>query len=71
MKTEYRIDGDDNRFRTLRNAKHHIWLAYTDKERQSLDGSYIIKSEDNKDVTMTPIIVTADGYSFGKTKRII
>lgn len=70
MKTCYRIDGDDNQFRSLRAAKHHIWIAYTDKERLELNGSSIVKVVNDEVVTMTPIFVTSDGYSFGKTVRL-
>lgn len=71
MKTYYQIDGDNNQFRSLRSAKHHIWIAYTQKERlKYLNGSSIVKVVNDEAVTMTPIFVTADGYSFGKTVRL-
>lgn len=31
-KSTYRIDGDNNMFATLREAKHHIYVAYTARE---------------------------------------
>lgn len=67
----YRIDGENEIFRSLRNAKHHVWLAYTKDERKKyLNGSSIVKIENDEVVTMTPIIVTEDGYSFGKTIKV-
>ena len=64
----YQIDGCNERFRSLRNAKHHVWIAYTQKERcKELQGSEIVKFKDDVAVTKTPILVTSDGYSFGKT----
>ena len=68
--TFYRIDGEEQKFRSLRNAKHHIWIAYTPKERLELNGSNIIKIKNDKIETITPIYVTEDGYSFGKTIKI-
>lgn len=66
----YQIDGDDNIFRSLRNAKHHVWIAYTQSERiKYLTGCSIAKVENGRVVTITPIIVTTDGYSFGKTEK--
>lgn len=69
--TMYKIDGDNNAFRSLRSAKHHVWVAYTQEERMKyLRDSYISRIEKDNVVTMTPIIVTIDGYSFGKTIRV-
>jgi hypothetical protein len=67
----YKIDGCDEVFRSLRNAKHHVWIAYTHSERfKELQNVDIIKYKDDVAVTKTPIIVTSDGYSFGKTTRL-
>lgn len=69
--TRYQIDGDNNVFRSLRAAKNHVWCAYTQEERlKCLKDSFIVRIENDKVVTMTPIIVTTDGYSFGKTIRV-
>lgn len=69
--TLYRIEGDNNVFRSLRAAKHHVYVAYTQQERlKYLHGSSIARIENDEVVTMTPIIVTTDGYSFGKTIRV-
>lgn len=69
--TRYQINGDNNMFRSLRAAKHHVWVAYTQGERlKYLRDSYIERIEKDNVVTMTPIIVTTDGYSFGKTIRV-
>jgi hypothetical protein len=67
----YFIDGDNNRFGTLRDAKHHVFIAYTQNERRKyLRDTYICKVVNEEVVTITPIIVTNDSYSFGKTKRL-
>lgn len=69
--TYYRIDGDNNVFSTLRDAKHHVWVAYTQNERRKyLSDACIYKIINDDVVTMTPINVTNDSYSFGKTKRL-
>lgn len=66
--TKYQIDGDSNVFRSLRAAKHHVWCAYTQEERlKCLKNSFIVRVKDDEVVTKTPIHVTTDGYSFGKT----
>lgn len=67
----YQIDGDNNIFRTLKAAKDHIWIAYTQNERlKYLRGASITKVVNDEAVTMTPIIVTTDSYSFGKTIKL-
>lgn len=70
MKTYYQIEGDNYLFRSLRAAKHHVWVAYTQAERlKYLSGTEIVRIENEEVVTRTPIVVTTDGYSFGKTIR--
>lgn len=69
--TKYQIDGDNNTFRSLRAAKNHVWMAYTQEERlKYLIDTDIVRIVNNEVVTRTPIIVTTDGYSFGKTIRV-
>lgn len=69
--TKYQIDGDNNTFRSLRAAKNHVWMAYTQEERlKYLIDTYIVRIVNDEVVTRTPIIVTTDGYSFGKTIRV-
>ena len=69
--TKYQIDGDNNTFRSLRAAKNHVWMAYTQEERlKYLIDTDILRIVNNEVVTRTPIIVTTDGYSFGKTIRV-
>lgn len=68
--TKYKIEGESNEFRSLRAAKLHVFLAYTQEERLSLNGSFIVRIENDRVVTKTPIYVTTDGYSFGKTTRV-
>lgn len=67
----YKIDGVNDIFHSLRHAKHHIWVAFTQRERvKYLTGCSICKISDERIVTETPILVTNYGYSFGKTKRL-
>lgn len=69
--TKYQIDGDNNTFRSLRAAKNHVWMAYTQEERlKYLIDTDIVRIVNDEVVTRTPIIVTTDGYSFGKTIRV-
>ena len=69
--TKYQIDGDSNVFRSLRAAKNHVWMAYTQEERlKYLIDTDIVRIVNDEVVTRTPIIVTTDGYSFGKTIRV-
>ena len=69
--TKYQIGGDNNVFRSLRAAKHHVFLAYTQEERiRHLNNTDIIRFENYVAVTRTRIYVTTDGYSFGKTIRL-
>ena len=69
--TKYQIEGDDNVIRSLRAAKHHVFLAYTQEERiKNLNNREIIRFENDVAVTRTRIYVTTDGYSFGKTIRL-
>lgn len=71
MSCYYLIDGDNNRFRSLREAKHHVWVAYTQEERvKYLSDGVIMRVLNEEVVTITPIIVTDKKYSFGKTKKI-
>lgn len=67
----YRIDGVNEIFRTLKNAKYHVWVAYTQRERfEYLHDAYICKVVNDEVVTMTKINVTTDGYSFSKTIKL-
>lgn len=69
--TKYQIDRDNNTFRSLRAAKNHVWMAYTQEERlKYLIDTDIVRIVNDEVVTRTPIIVTTDGYSFGKTIRV-
>ena len=69
--TNYQISGDNNVFRSLRAAKHHVFIAYTQEERiKYLNNTDIIRYENDMAVTRTRIYVTTDGYSFGKTIKL-
>ena len=71
MKTYYQIDGDNNHFPTLREAKHHVYIAYTERERlKYLQGCNICGVAREEITTITPIIIDeAGGYRFGKTRK--
>lgn len=67
----YKIDGDDSVFRNLRNAKRHIATAYNHQKRiEMLNGAFIRRYNEDVVLTETPILVTNDSLSFGKTKRL-
>lgn len=69
MEKYYQIDGDNNMFATLREAKHHVYVAYTERERvKYLRGSNIVCVRDGEVRTVTPINIDNEGrYSFGRT----
>lgn len=69
--TYYQIDGVNGLFATLKDAKFHIYVAYTDKERAKyLPSSKITKVVNRQAVTYTPVIVDDNGkYKFGKTVK--
>lgn len=64
----YQIDGVNELFTTLKDAKFYVYVAYTDKERVSLRDTCICKVVNGETSTVTPIIVSEEGkYKFGKT----
>lgn len=68
----YEIDGDNERFETLRAAKNHIWMAYSDHERLKYfsNGPVYIAglSKEGRTVSLTEIKVKKYGrVEFGKT----
>ena len=72
MKKYYQIDGDNNQFSTLSEAKNHVYVAYTENERlkylQHCDICGVVNEEV---VSITPIIINeAGGFRFGKTCRV-
>lgn len=68
---KYRVDSENQVFRTLKDAKHHVFVAYTQRERiKYLMGGYIYGIRNDEYVTETPIIIDSNGYRFGKTKSI-
>lgn len=71
MRTYYIIDGNNNVFSTLRDAKFHIWCAYTAKERiKYLQDATICKVHNDEIVSYTPIRIDEDGnVTYGKTKK--
>lgn len=72
--TTYRIDGENEGFKTLRAAKYHIYGAYTPNERIKYFGKepcYILGIGNHDEiVSLTEIKVDKNGReSFGKTYR--
>lgn len=66
----YFIDGENTVFRTLSEAKYHVYIAYTPKERIKYLNEACIVGFDKKDEyrSYTPIMIDEEGgYSFGKT----
>ena len=68
--TIYKITGRNEEFRCLRSAKQYIYKELSQEERIRLNGGFILKIRNEEVITKTPIIVTTDGYSFGKTKVV-
>ena len=68
----YQIEGEDGQFFTLRDAKSHVFLAYTKEERiKYLKGCSIFKLVDGEAVSETKIIVdNAGNYGFSKTIKL-
>lgn len=66
----YIIDGSNGSFKSLRDAKEHIRIAYTPKEcRKYLRGGIIYCSDGYDVLSETSIIVDDVGnVRFGKTK---
>ena len=67
----WKIDGDNNVFKTLKDAKWHILIAYTPKERVKwLYGCYIIHTKKGEIHSLCRINIDMEGnYSFGKVKK--
>jgi hypothetical protein len=72
IKTYYTIGTEGtNTFSSLRAAKRHVFVAYTQEERvKALNGESIYKIVDGEPVTKTKIYVTNDTYFFGKTNKV-
>jgi hypothetical protein len=72
-KVYYQIGADGKQiFSTLRSAKQHVWMAYTQEERvKELSGESIYKVYNGELVSETKIYVTTDAYFFGKTHVIM
>lgn len=71
-KVYYQIDGEEEQFFTLRDAKFHVYIAYTKQERiKDLKGCSIFKYVDGEIVSETKIIVDdAGNYGFSKTIKL-
>lgn len=55
MKKYWQIDGDNNIFETLEEAKYHVWVAYTPDERKKY-----LRNTQITHVTNEQIISTVD-----------
>lgn len=74
MKTKknyWRIDGDNNIFNTLKDAKHHVWLGYTPRERIiNLDQQSIYHVINGDVVSYVEMKTTDDGeVRYGRVKK--
>ena len=71
MKRYYIIDGDNNTFDTLRDAKFHIDIAYTPQEQKKyLHGTYIVGMQGDREISQTKITVTDKGVKYGMTEKL-
>ena len=66
----YKISCLDKKFFSLREAKMHVCLNFTDGQLPLLEGESILKYVNGEPVTETPIIVRNDGYCFCKTVKL-
>lgn len=68
MKNYWQIDGDNNIFATLSDAKHHVWLAYTPNERKAYLRNTQITHVVNEEVVSTVKIKIDDNgkESYGR-----
>ena len=71
MRTYYQIDGDNNVFPSLHEAKWHCEIAYTPRERlRYLQDTCIIKVVNEEAVSYTRVNVSESGaLSYGRTIR--
>lgn len=67
----YTIDGCNEMFLTLQEAKEHIWLAYTPKECiKELTDTCIVGWKDGEVHSLTAIRVNENGkVSYGRTVK--
>lgn len=67
----YTIDGCNEMFLTLQEAKKHIWLAYTPKECiKELTDTCIVGWKDGEVHSLTAIRVNKNGkVSYGRTVK--
>lgn len=72
MKNYWTIDGDNNIFRTLRDAKHHIWIAYTPNEcKKYLNGCMICRHIGGEIVSSVTIRVNEEGkVTYSRVKKL-
>lgn len=71
-KSYYQIDGVNELFKSLYAAKHHVYIAYTPKERiREISGTCITHVKRDEVISMTPIRISEIGaYSFGRTIKL-
>ena len=72
MKHYWMIDGNNNVFRTLKDAKNYIWIAYTPNEcKKYLNGNNICHVVNDEVTTVVEISVNESGkISFTKPRKL-
>lgn len=72
MRQYWQIDGDNNIFRTLRDAKHHIWNAYTLNEcKKYLNNCNICRFVGGEIVSSVTIRVSEKGeVTYSRAKKL-
>ena len=77
--TYYKVETDDwvddNIFKTLRDAKNHVWSNFTDKEKMKYFNNYenavISKLNSEGDIlTQTPFVCDEKGTHYGRSFKI-
>ena len=65
----YKIDGMDERFLSIRNAKKFVCLLNHEDRLSKFKSAFIRKYKDDVVLTETPIFVMNDSLMFGKTQK--
>lgn len=72
MNGYYTISGVNQQFKTLKDAKYHVYIAYTPNERiKYLNDSEIVGVKNENIFSSTTINIRDNGaYTFGKTIKL-
>lgn len=71
-KAYYIIDGVNEHFSTLRDAKQHIYAAYTERKKRMLGGTMIIKTNKSGDIlTVTEIRIDGKIREYKRKFKIL